>query len=96
MALYCESLQYWVRAKEHLEACRDTDAEFKATQVSNKLKRAELRLSSAAETAILDKASRLAQAQRFSDALAMVAAFIDDEAVPAGTNTSIKTPEDPS
>lgn len=76
LALYCESLQVWTRAIEHLKLVAERDPAFKADIVDGKAKRAALRLESNEDSAELSKAQRLAQHERYDAALTLIDGFL--------------------
>ncbi|MSR47482.1 MAG: hypothetical protein EXS13_10555 [Planctomycetes bacterium] len=77
LALFCESLQLWVRAKEHLAQVTTIEPGFKATIIDGKIKRATLRLESGEDSLLLGKAQRLAQRDNYDAALKAVDDFLE-------------------
>ena len=77
LGLFAESLQLWTHVKESLAQSVALDPAFKAEIISGKVKRAELRLESAEESALLAKAQRMASREKFDDALKVVGDFLE-------------------
>ncbi len=76
LALFAESLQLWPRVKEHLSEVQELDPQFKTDIVNGKLLRADLRLQSADESALLAKAQRFAQRDLYDAALGLLDEFL--------------------
>jgi tetratricopeptide (TPR) repeat protein len=76
LAVFCESLQLWARAKQNLEEVQKLDPQFKSDIVRGKIRRAELRMESSEDSALLAKAQRLAQRDLYDQALAILDEFL--------------------
>ena len=77
MSLYCESLQLWAQAKEHLTRVKELEPAFKADIVAGKVKRAEMRMESSEDSEKLAKAQRFAQREQYDAALVLIADFLE-------------------
>lgn len=80
LALYCESLQLWDKARAHLEQAREREPEFKASTVDSKLKRCELRMQSSEDSDLLGRVSRLANREEYDEAIALLEGFFQERA----------------
>jgi tetratricopeptide (TPR) repeat protein len=76
VALYCESLQLWGRAKEHVARAIELDASFKADILAQKQKQYERRLEAGEDSELIAKSLRMARNDQYDAALAKLDEFL--------------------
>ena len=76
LALYCESLQLWARAKEELGKVTEADASFKADVIAQKQKQYDRRLEAGEDSELIAKSQRLARNDQYDDALKKLDDFL--------------------
>jgi len=77
VALYCESLQLWAHAKEHLAKAVEIDASFKEPGVvAQKQKQYERRIEAGEDSELINKALRMARHDQYDAALANLDEFL--------------------
>lgn len=76
LALFCESLQLWTRAKEQLAEVQKADPAFKAEIISSKQKQYERRLDASEDSELIAKAQRMVRRDDYNGALATLDDFL--------------------